>query len=174
MKLLNRLAYTDTHRTLAVPGGSVRARPHQIIVWVSVNLANVLEWDDRLTAFPAILDTGNNFTFSLHHDHLVQWAGIRPELLRLMGSIRDKGVRANCHEAILWLHPNVPKTSDRNPEREPFRLKLEPGLAVYPPGPPSHLPLLGLRALTQNRLHAAIDGDRREVTVRTPKKWWLF
>ena len=170
MKILDRLPYsTQPPPPVVVCGRSVRVKPYQIVVWVSVAVAD-LEWDSRTPAFPAILDTGNTFTFSIFQSQLVQWAGIQPPLLRRLGTIREGGHPYPCHEADVWPHPNVPGRRDRRTDRQPLRLPLQKGIAVYPnaASPPPHLPLLGLRALTENNLHLTIDGQRRLVWLRTP------
>jgi hypothetical protein len=51
---------------------------------------------------------------------------------------------------------------------EPHPLKLQQGIAVYPEDIGPRLPVLGLRALTQNQLHVAIDPERMRVSIRTP------
>ncbi len=53
-------------------------------------------------------------------------------------------------------------------DREPFPLKLEEGIAIYPDEIGPRLPALGLRALTQNQLHVAIDPEQMRVSLRTP------
>jgi hypothetical protein len=67
MKILDRLPYFSEHRALSVRGEAVQVRPYQIVVWVSVNIARLREWDSRTPAFPAILNPGNNFNFSIFH-----------------------------------------------------------------------------------------------------------
>lgn len=169
MRILDRLPYFAESTTVLLPNEVVRVKPHQIIAWVSVSIAQVLEWDARTPAFPAILDPGNNFNFSIFESQLIRWAGTRPELLRVLGYIRMQGKRYPRHAADLWLHPNIAGSRDRQPGREPFRLNLDRGIAVYPdtaPRPP-HLPLVGLRGLTDNHLQLAIDGKHREVSLHT-------
>lgn len=171
MKILDRLPYsTKSTPPIVVRGRSVPVKPHQIIVWVSVGVADLPEWDPRMPAFPAILDTGNTFTFSISQSQLIRWAGMRPALLRLLGNIRQGGTFYPRHEADVWLHPNAPGRRDRRADRKPLRLPLERGIAVYSDtaSPPPHLPLLGLQALTENALHLTIDGQRRLVWLRTP------
>jgi hypothetical protein len=48
-------------------------------------------------------------------------------------------------------------------DQEPLTLKLEEGIAIYPDDVGLRLPVLGLRALTQNQLHVAIDPERMQV-----------
>ena len=68
----------------------------------------------------------------------------------------------------LRLHRNQSRT--RQPSPETFLLNADEGITVIPdetPGAP-RLPLLGLRPISRGRLKLVIDGDRREVTLRTP------
>ena len=170
MKILDRLPYWTESAPPAVVGGQpLRVRPHQIIVWVSVAVAD-LEWGARTPVFPAILDTGNTFTFSIFPRQLIRWAGMRRQLLPTLGTIREGGKLCPRHSADVWLHPNVPGRRDRREDRPPLRLHLPKGIAVYPDEgwPAPHLPLLGLQALTRNNLHLTIDGERRLVWLRTP------
>jgi hypothetical protein len=44
----------------------------------------------------------------------------------------------------------------------------EKGIAVYPDDIGPRLPVLGLRALTQNQLDVAIDPERMRVNLRSP------
>src|SRR5687767_8949669 len=114
MKVLDRLPCpTGPTPPLSVRGQDVPVKPYQVIVWVSVSVADLLAWDPRTPAFPAILDTGNNFTLSIFQSQLTQWAGVRPELLRVLGRIREGGAYYPRHEADVWLHPNVPGSRER-------------------------------------------------------------
>jgi hypothetical protein len=140
---------------------------------VSIGPVEEERWDPRALPFAAILDPGNNHNFALGHAHLTRWAGLAPERLPPLRPIRERGQRIPVHAAALWLHANVPG-SRRLRGSEPFLLNLERGIAVYPAGDPlaPRLPLLGLRALTDNRLITTIDGARRHVTIRTAGWWW--
>ncbi len=55
----------------------------------------------------------------------------------------------------------------------PFRLNLSEGIIIRPDEEVRRirLPLLGLRALTDNELVTTIDGARLEVTIRTVSKF---
>lgn len=170
MKIIDSLPYgIDPPPPVVVRGHSLPVKPYQIIVWVSVGVAD-LEWDARTPAFPAILDTGNTFTFTLFQRQLIQWAGMQPQLLRALGTIREGGNLYPCYKADVWLHSNVPGRVDRRTDQAPLRLSLRKGIAVYPDGGPRspHLPLLGLQALAENNLHVTIDSERRLVSLRSP------
>jgi hypothetical protein len=158
---------------LSVRGEAVRVRPYQIIVWVSIGPRRDSAWDPRTPHFPAILDPGNNHNLLIYASQLLRWAGIRPESLPLLGALRERGRRVPLYAATVWLHRNLPGTRDVG-EREPYPLILEDGIAVDPDEGASapHLPLLGLRALTDNRLRTMIDGERRRLSIRTGAPWW--
>jgi hypothetical protein len=173
VRIVHRLPYYVEQTTLAVRGEVLRVRPFQIIVWVSIGLREMPDWDARTPHLPAILDPGNNHNLSISQNQLVRWAGIRPELLRPLGVVRERGMHVPLHAARAWLHRNVPGTREID-RRQPHPLVLERGIAVYPEGEASapRLPLLGLRALTNTGLYTAIDGARQEVSIRTARPWW--
>lgn len=173
--ILRRLPYFGRPTVLTVRGEAVRVKAYQIIVWVSVGLEKE-DWDPRSVPFPAILDTGHSHNFSTQRRHLVEWGGIHPDVLRPCGHFRELGRRVPLHAACLWLHTNSPGQRDRLTDQPPFRLTLTNGIAVYADVSPAfpRLPLLGLRALTDNHLHLAVSGWRRSVTLRTQRYWWPF
>lgn len=173
MKILNRLPYFIAPSRLTVAAEEVRIKPYQIIIWVSIGPPNVLQWHRKTPVLPAILDTGNNHNFSINERHLVRWAGVHPESLRLIAATREHGQRIPLRGADLWLHPNRYGKRERQSEAEPYRLTLAEGIVVYPESTEEpRLPLLGLRALTHNKLRAVIDGAMRHLTVTTPTRWW--
>jgi hypothetical protein len=174
VRILNRLPYSSEPTTVGVLGDAMRVRPYQIVVWVSLDLRQVVDWDPRAPRFPAILDTGHSHNFSIRVGHLTRWAGLRPEALPRLGAMRERGQRVPLHAARLWLHANVRGTRDLD-ERDPYHLAIEEGIAIYPDETGPRLPVLGLRALTLNRLRSVVDGDRRYVTLSTAlPRWWPF
>jgi hypothetical protein len=68
--------------------------------------------EENIPRFPALLDTGNNFGFSVRDRHLREWAGIDPGLLEALGEITVDGKVVACREATVWLYPNVPGRQD--------------------------------------------------------------
>jgi hypothetical protein len=167
VKILERLPYSGDATLVSAPGASVRVKPYQIVVAVSVSLQALREWDPRMPGFPAILDTGNNHSLSISRGHLLRWAGLQPEALRIIGAMRERQQRIPLHAASVWLHRNRPGERVLK-DQEPHPLKLQQGIAVYPDDIGPRLPVLGLRALTQNQLHLAIDPERMSVSIRTP------
>jgi hypothetical protein len=161
MKL--HLSYSAEKTHVTVGNETVEVKPYQVVLWVSVSLRDMLVWDPRTARFPALLDPGNNHNFSITEEQLVKWAGIQPNLLEEQRKLQERGTKVPLRAAALWLHA-----------QEPFRLTMAEGIAVYPQHGP-RLPLLGLRALTQNKLRALFFGDRKQVVIRTPSKWyWPF
>jgi hypothetical protein len=146
MKL--HVSYSAQKQRLAVGEETVEIKPYQVVVWVGISARDLLEWDPRTPKFPALLDPGNNHNFSIKEEHLLRWAGIQPKLLEEQRWLQDKGTKVPLRAAALWLHAEAP-----------FRLTMAEGIAVYPEHGP-RLPLLGLRALTQNKLRAIFAGIR--------------
>lgn len=108
MKILDRLPYSSDAAFVTAPIGSVRVKPYQIVVAVSVSLQALREWDQRMPRFPTILDTGNNHNLSISRGHLLRWAGLQPEALRIIGAIRERQQRIPLHAASVWLYRNQP------------------------------------------------------------------
>lgn len=174
--ILRRLPFFKRPATITIGREIIRIHRDQIIVWVSLSMANQITWDSRWSRFPVILDTGCNHTFSIQGRHLVQWAGMDLRLLARLGQVRDQNQRVPSHAGTLWIHPNRPGKRDELAGREPVQLILEDGLAVYPDDGSNYprLPLLGLKTLADNHLHLTISGWRRSVKLRTRRRWWFF
>ena len=170
MKILDRVPISEQRTSLQFGDKYVTVRRNQILVWVSVHLAGALEPEKSIPRFPALLDTGNNFAFSLQDRLLRDWAGIDPSLLVSLGNVEINGQLATRRRATVWLYPNSPGRQEVASDRPPFRLRLPKGIAVYPtdadpPGP--RLPLLGLPALLDNDLDWWLDPERRSITVQS-------
>jgi hypothetical protein len=167
VKILDRLPYSSGPTVVFAPGGTVRVKPYQIVVAVSIGLQAERERDPRVPAFPAILDTGNNHNLSVSQGHLLRWAGLQSDALQIIGAIRERQHRIPLHVASVWLHRNRP--GERTVRvQEPHPLKLEEGIAIYPDDIAPRLPVLGLRALMRSQPHVAIDPERMRVNLRTP------
>jgi hypothetical protein len=101
VKILDRLPYSSDPTVVSVPGGRVRVKRYQIVVDVGISLQALREWDPRMPRFPAILDTGNNHNLSISRGHLLRWAGLQPEALRIIGAIRERQQQIPLHAASL-------------------------------------------------------------------------
>ncbi len=137
-------------------------------MWVSVHLSGIVVPEEKIPKLPALLDTGNNFGFSVQDRHLREWAGIDPDRLEVRGDIAIEGKVVTRREATVRVHPNVLGRLDAAEGLPPFRLDMGKGIAVYtgdavPPGP--RLPLLGLPALVENDLDFWLDPEWRHVTL---------
>lgn len=164
MKILDRLPFAEEESRVPTPDGIAIVRPYQIIVWVSLAAHDVLKPPPGMPPFPAILDTGNNHNFAIRREQLERWTRLT---LSRRGQVAFNGHVVPLMAAHLWIHPNAPGISAPS-EREPFRLPLEEGIAVYPSNVPNpaRLPILGLRAIVQNNLMLTIKGRSRHVSLR--------
>ena len=174
--VIRNLPFFDRSTTVEVSGRPVPIKHDLIVVWVSISEAGIDQLHPTAPRFPAVLDTGCNHSFVMRERHLIEWGGIHPDYLRRLRSIRIYGSLVPQMAANVWLHPNRAGHRDDFSGQPLFLIESEPGIAVVPKavgdGNP-RLPLLGLRALRWNRLHLAIDGDRRRVNIRTRRRFWL-
>ena len=108
MKILDRLPIPEDRTSLRFGDRYLTLRADQIPVWVSVHLGGALEPEENIPRFPALLDTGNNFGFSVQDRHLREWAGIDPGLLVALGNIEIDGQVVMRRRATVWLYPNIP------------------------------------------------------------------
>jgi hypothetical protein len=167
-KILDRVPYHNTPGSVAVLGEQLAVLPHQIIVWVSVSLFGATAIEEETPRIPVIFDTGSTFGFSIAERLLVRWCGLQPALLRVVGSVILNGRRLNRHAAKVWLHRNRRGKRDSFPPRPAWPLELRDGIVIYPESPPTpapRLPLLGLRAITENGLRCTIHGKSRTLSM---------
>ena len=165
MKILTRLPFSEARSEVGTPDGISEVKPYQIILMVSITARNIVELDAGAPRIPAILDTGHNHNLAIRREQLNLWVKLsEPE----RGQIRVGGVRVSLVPANVWIHPNRPGTRE-SAARPAFKLELREGIAVYPPeiSNPARLPTLGLRGIVRNGLKLVIDGQRREVTLKT-------
>jgi hypothetical protein len=173
--LVRQLPFSDEFTTLVVQGTVYRIFPRQIIVWLSVGRKGVRDLDPRMPRFPAVLDTGFTDNFIMHEQQLRRFAGLEPQhLQRLNDSLRAHGRPIPLHAANLWIQSN--RTGERDQVvGVPFLLELHRGIGLttdsdlYP-----RLPLLGGRAFRQNKLQVHLDFRKCRVSIRTPRRFWLF
>lgn len=170
--LLNRVPFAELASEVVVVGERVRIRSNQIIVWLSMSPMEFSKFDPGFVAFPAILDTGHTHSLLMNERHLLGWARLRRSEMPIAGAIRERGQRLNLLAANVWLHRNMPGTLARSDDAEPFSLQIDSGIAIYPDGDFPRLPILGLRAIADNKLFLTIDGLRREASLRAANRWW--
>jgi hypothetical protein len=140
------ISYSSEKSKVTLKNEVVDVKAFQIIVWVSVSIPGTPDWDYQIPRIPAILDIGNTHNFAINHEHLVRWAGIHPESLPELNRVRESGRLGLLRSADLWLHT----------DRESFKLEVDEGIAILNDDWP-RLPILGLRALTKNKLQTFIS-----------------
>jgi hypothetical protein len=166
------MPYHDTFTYVNVDHQLVQVLPHQIIVWVSLSVRDVLGLPASTPRFPAALDTGNSYGFALSEQHLERWSGLTRQALEQLGSVSINRVSVPRLAAAVWLHRNKKGERDLFRRTPPFRLDLRDGIALYPRTADlqaPRLPLLGVRAIDEYKLQWFIYGDRPRVTLRTPR-----
>jgi hypothetical protein len=147
----------ETAGWVATPDGTAEVMPYQIVVMVSIAARRVIALPADAPRFPAVLDTGNNHNFAIRHDQFVRWTGLT---LPKRGLVNVGGRTIPLYAANVWIHPDL---------GDPFRLRVEEGIVVYPPdvANPARLPILGLRSIVRSGLTLLIDGKTKDVTVTT-------
>jgi hypothetical protein len=159
MKILDRLPIYSEPALIDVRGEVYQVWTNQVIVWVSLG--------ERLTPFPAILDTGHSHNLSIARRHMQKWG--RPDA-RQIGHAKIGGHVVPRYASDLFLHQNAPGTRQLSGAR---RMKMDGGFAVVPDEMPiaPRLPLLGMQTIIANKLKLLIDGELRQVTLKT-KGWF--
>jgi hypothetical protein len=138
--------------------------------------ADTPELTPHARRFPVVLDTGFNDNFLIREQHLIDWAGIAPQEMPVVGHLQVEGQQLPLRDADVWLHPNRPGFRDELAARPPFCMEMDTGIAVWPTGMPGarRLALLGMRALHVAGLEVFLDCPKCLVTVRTPRRFWFF
>jgi hypothetical protein len=171
MKILDRLPLLTRTENITFGQRHVRFHRDEILVWLSIGLPGERDPQRISPPFPAMLDTGNGSAFYLHEHHLLQWAGVRPDSLTLLGTRQVNQRDVPSRDADVWVHPNTPGTWQRAPGKRPFRLDNKEGIAVGPPVPDQvmfpRVPLLGVAALRSNGLDFWFDSKAAQCHVWT-------
>ena len=174
--IIGNLPFFEKHTTVTVAGGAVRIKPYQIIIWVSIGEMGTRVLPPNTPRFPAILDLGHSHNFSITEEHLEKWAGIDPEGLESLGTIRVSEQRLHLLNANVWLHLNRFGQRDEFSGQPPLSLEMDSGIAAYPKDTTTapRLPLLGLRGLRRADLQLHVDCQKCRVSIRTPRRFWWF
>jgi hypothetical protein len=69
------------------------------------------------------------------------------------------------YAAAVRVHRNVPGRAALRGDS--YALKMPQGISVFDEGDAPRLPLIGLRTIVANKIQLVIDGDRRQVTLKT-------
>ncbi len=97
---------------------------------------------------------------------LKRWSGAS---LKRIGELEIGHQRVVQYAADVRMHRNVPGRAALRGDSYP--LEMPQGISVFEEGDAPRLPLIGLRTIVANKLMLVIDGDRRQVTLKT--KGWL-
>ncbi len=169
MALFGRYPILPNAKNHSVAGTLLRIGAFQLTVEVSLTLPGCRRLPDGTSRFPAVLDTGHSHNFSIRQSHLEDFAGVRPDdLVRLRSvKLRDSsGIehRIAAFDADIWLHP-------RRADADPVRLELDGGFTCYQdhdpiPGPP--FPLVGARGLVTAGISLAIDYNKLLFSIEFP------
>ena len=122
-RLLDRMPFVGEPDEVVVRGERVRVRANQIILWASLTLRRTESPNPTAVPFPVVLDTGHTHSLSIHERHLIEWAGLRPDMLVSRMAVRERGRRVPLRDANIWVHPNVrgrathSRTARRNSSR---------------------------------------------------------
>ena len=158
MTLIDRLPFADRPHLITVGGEAVDVYRNQIILWISIG--------DVRRPLPAILDTGHGHNLSIGKAQLKRWSGAS---LNRIGELEIGRRRVVQYAAEVRLHRNV---AGRPALRgDSFPLEMPQGISVFEEEDAPRLPLIGLRTIVANKLRLVIDGDRRQVTLKT--QGWL-
>lgn len=120
-----------------VRGEPILVRANQIILWVTLAHQRFRFPNPYAIPFPVILDTGHTHSFALHERHLVEWAGLQPEMLDISGEVRDRGRRLFLRTANIWIHLNQSRDQNLLERHSPNLVEARRGIAVYPGRTPS-------------------------------------
>jgi hypothetical protein len=174
--VLRKLPFFETPTTTWVRNDRLAIKPYQIILWVSLAAGEQDQLEPNIPRLPALLDIGLSYNFAIGENQLLRWAGLHPQSLSLLGHARLSGLPVDVRDADVWLHRNQPGQRDLFTDQPPFRLELYRGIAVYPRDTPNapRLPLLGLRGLRWTNLQLALDCQACRISLRTPRRFWLF
>lgn len=169
MKILDRLPLLPTSQAIRFGAREIRLHRDALVVWLSVGLRGETNPTLISRPFPALLDSGNHSAAYLNEHHLVNWGGIQPAFLGLLQYKFVNEISTPFHNGDAWIHPNLPGTHERDPEKMPVRLKLDDGIAVSPVPVNQNItprvPLLGFRALRENGLDFWLDSQTEKFTV---------
>jgi hypothetical protein len=160
--ILDRCPFYEQATEVESPSGPILIRSYQIVAWVGLSVGGTLS-----PPFPAVLDTGHSYNFSITAEHLELWVGQHIDEIKTIGHARVNKQLVELKGAAVAVYPNTPGRRDVLRGKPPCLLMLPEGIAVHPATDPfvPRLPLLGVRALVKNRLRIVIDGDRKEVSL---------
>jgi hypothetical protein len=134
-------------------------RPRQVVVTACLRISGHLT-----TAFPAFLDSGNNFNFSIAEEHCKGWLGLDPASLEKIGEIRINQEPATLRRADVLLFQNVNESRAVTGRTYELNFSRSDGVAITPQ-PARHLPILGIRGIFRQQLTLTFHGKSLTVSL---------
>jgi hypothetical protein len=162
-QIIRRLPIRGEATRISFDGNQVEISPHRAIVWVSISTKGLPRSPATARRFPAVLDKGFNGGFAIRQEQVDAWSGTAVSMLPLFHAGKTHRGISDWRAANIWLYPNVPGSFDFA-HSPPIQLELDRGIQVFrSPGPGAYdsrpqLPLVGLRALSYNRICVLFDG----------------
>src|SRR2546428_14130625 len=89
--ILRKLPFFREATAVRAHGITASIKPHQIILWTSLTESGRNQLGPGAARFPAILDTGHSHNFSIQEQHLIEWAGLHPNMLTALRRVRATG-----------------------------------------------------------------------------------
>lgn len=165
--LLTRVPLVAADRTVAPAGIPVVLRVNQPVVWV-----RRVAWDRRpipkATPFPAVVDTGNNYSFLIPAPFFRGWTGLQLTDLARHRTVEANGHLVGCYGFNLDL---LRIRTGRVTDHVVQLLQTDRGVAVIPdalcPLFP-RMPVIGVRCLRVNRLTFSVSGDKATFSLFRP------
>jgi hypothetical protein len=178
--VVQNLPYSAKEEKLQMQGGvEARLLPRQIVIWVSLTRPEGRP-NENTPRFPAIFDTGFNGNFLIQEQHLLEWAGISPGVLDLLGSgsgwtSDGKTISFKRLDAKVWIYKNLSGSRLQRDLESVAHFALqrlpepEVGIGVALPGVIfPRLPLLGVLSLEISSIEATFKFPERTVSLQTP------
>jgi hypothetical protein len=94
-------------------------------MWVSLTRPETPELPPQARCFPAVLDTGFNDNFLIREQQLIDWAGLSPQGMPVVGHLRVEGQQVPLRDADVWIHPNRPGSRDEFAGKPAFCVELD-------------------------------------------------
>jgi hypothetical protein len=165
--LLTRVPLVAAERIIASAGVPVTLRVNQPVVWV-----RLAAWDGSPVptpvAFPAVLDTGNNYSFLIPATLFQAWTGLDLDRLTPLRTMEANGLPVGCYPFNLDL---LRIRAGRATDRLARQLHTDRGIVIvsdayalrFP-----RMPVIGVRCLTVNRITFTLNGDKRTFSLFQP------
>lgn len=87
-KIIDQLPILEKRTFPRFDDKHVKVHSNQILLWVSIHLTGIVQPEQNTPKIPALLDTGNNFDFSIQHRHSGSGQALIPLFSRCLATSR--------------------------------------------------------------------------------------